>query len=154
MEKYYTPSMEELHVGFECEWQSKIRNEIWNIQICDIDLVNIAYGAVEYVKEDEPFEQQFRVKLLDKQDIEDENWICVAGQMLGGGLGKSYFEKDNNDDVGITLRPNFYNDGFSSLHVYNIKENDRDERIFDTLFLGKIKNKTEFKRLLTQLGVV
>ena len=44
--KYYTPKIEEFHVGFECEWQSQVRNETWNKQISDTDLVSIAYDAI------------------------------------------------------------------------------------------------------------
>lgn len=145
--KYYTPLIEEFHVGFECEWQSKIRNETWNKQICDVDLISIAYDTIEHADEDEPYEEQFRVKYLDKYDIQNEGYILKRKSI------DLWFEKEE-----IHLREDGY-------HLKNIKlqyalHDKRLKVIFHYTsgeeqihFEGEIKNKTEFKRILKQLGL-
>ena len=140
--KYYTPKIEEFHVGFECEWQSRVRNETWNKQISDTDLVSIAYDAIEHSDEDEPFEEQFRVKYLDKDDIEGCGFI-----LTGKPNDSKYYFRDVDDMLGITVRVGFYKNGGNNLHLYEFI-GDRIE----TLFSGEIKNKTELKTLLKKIN--
>ena len=140
--KYYTPEIEEFHVGFECEWQSKVRNETWNKQVCDGDLVSIAYDSIEHQDEDEPFEEEFRVKFLDTEDILD--------------LG---FKYTNNDldllkvtkESTIRIRLRLFEDA-PHLSIYHTDELYNKEQAL-RIFSGEIKNKTELKKLLKQLGI-
>lgn len=134
--KYYTPSIEEFFVGFECEWQSKIRQESWNKQICDVDLVNIAYDSFEHSDIEEPFNEQFRVKYLDSSDIEE---------------------------LGFVLEPYFKDVDYFGYRKGNIRlyllENDRieitteDKKFEAYYFLGVIKNKSELKKVLNMLNI-
>ncbi|WP_298838909.1 hypothetical protein [uncultured Clostridium sp.] len=139
-EKYYTPSIQEFHVGFECEWQCKIRKETWNKQICDTDLVNIAYSAIEHSDEEELYSEQFRVKYLDKEDIESFGFKFD---------GKGTYKLSNYCLTG-------------QLEYQNIEIEQTHEDVcmgewkyYDELiFRGKIKNKSEFSRLLKQLSII
>lgn len=158
--KYYTPSIEEFHVGFECEWQSKIRNESWSKQICDVDLVNIAYDSIEHSDEEEPFNEQFRVKVLDQEDIESLGW---ENDKEVYGFKRLMFHKE------ITFRGEqkrvsiLYVEQNNHLLVY-INSKDMAAYMFEnpeqkittyggTLFAGTIKNKSELKVLMKQLGI-
>lgn len=62
-EKYYTPELEEFHVGFEYEVQS-IENAHWGKVIC-----SSGFGAFDDDINDLE-EERIRVKYLDKADIE------------------------------------------------------------------------------------
>lgn len=145
--KYYTPEIEEFHVGFECEWQCKVRNETWNEQVCDGDLVSIAYDSIEHSDEDEPYEEQFRVKYLDKQDIEE---VLKVRQLKGDDI-------ELNFQILLSDSEDFYEVDYETdtlkLTVELFKETDKNKYSCYTLFSGKIKNKTEFKRLLKQLDL-
>ncbi len=134
---YYTPTIEEFHVGFEYE-------------IYTLDTNNLKH---KWKKFNVPFRtdtleqllaSEFppRVKYLDKEDIESLGFVFKKET-------ESSYVKDN-----ITI------------HVYDAKrwntENDtitifkRDliRTVGKTIiFSGTIKNKSELKRLLKQLGI-
>ena len=136
--KYYTPKIEEFHVGFECEWQSRVRNETWNKQISDTDLVSIAYDAIEHSDEDEPFEEQFRVKYLDKDDIEECGW-------RGQKTNSVYFTKDNYRLV------HWITDAERTINIYETYDGGTQEECI--VRKAKIKNKKEFIKMLKQLEI-
>ena len=64
MNKYYTPSIEEFHVGFECE--IKIGDHWKNIKAIEDIEEMLIYGI--------PKPNNSRVKYLDKDDIESLGW--------------------------------------------------------------------------------
>lgn len=130
--KYYTPSIEEFFVRFECEWQSKIRQESWNKQICDVDLINIAYDSFEHSDIEEPFNEQFRVKYLDASDIEGLGFIFEEQV-----VGKITFKYTKNNFIELHKL-------YTTILILN---NGR------TIFEGFIKNKSELIRLLGWLNV-
>lgn len=152
--KYYTPSLEELHIGFICESQFKTINQAWKIKVCDSDLLTIAYNEFEHAEEDEPFSEQFRVKYLDKQDIESCGWesqlvLDIEDNECTNhieGYNKNLNSTDNIDIV--PLGNNKYSIQFS--HEYNEHSGNCDLK---QLFRGTIKNLSEFKRLLKQLNI-
>jgi len=139
--KYYTPSIEEFHVGFECEWQCKIRKETWNKQICDQDLVNIAYSTQEHADEEEPFSEQFRVKYIDREDVESFGFV--------------YDSKSNRYEYSV-----YYISGQLCYQNLTIVRYGEDAPMGnwvhweDTIFEGKIKNKSQLSRLLKQLSII
>jgi len=132
--KYYTPNIEEIYVGFELEWQSKIRKETWNKQICDVDLIAIFYDDYEHADEEEPFDQRFRVKYIDKEDIESLGFHKHK---------KEYWLYQDNSIIILTIIEDTY---------ISITEN-YGPGYENTLFKGNIKNKSELKVLLKQLGI-
>lgn len=62
--KYYTPEIEEFHVGFECEYKSTINN---NTYWTSLKLEKEHFSDDHYYN---PFRLFLRVKYLDKEDIE------------------------------------------------------------------------------------
>lgn len=65
MEKYYTPTIEEFHVGFEYEISNS--ESTWNKR-------TIRHGAdIDEIRHNRIY--PIRVKYLDQQDIEAEGWI-------------------------------------------------------------------------------
>lgn len=139
MGKYYTPTLEEIHVGLECEWQSKIRGEAWNKQVFDVDLVSIAYDTLEHDDIEEPFSDQFRIKYLDENDLIELGWefdsvvegdyFYVRGNMIEG----NYFLTTQD------YRFFYINPGAG------VKK--------DESFVGQVKNKTEMKKLMEMLNI-
>lgn len=148
--KYYTPTIDEFHVEFEYERNigSSTEHEKWK----KIDDFSNAY---EY--EDDPLYgvikdlrcENIRVKYLDKEDIVDcgfEHDKTVFQEF--------YAEKD------VFIKPDVY--GYM---IWKIKCQHRPdtqwfklEALFEdgewsTLFEGKIKNKSELKKLIKQLGI-
>ena len=124
VDKYYTPEIEEFHVGFECEFFEKGK---WSpIGVYDIDF---EYDT-KLLKE-----KRFRVKHLDREDIES--------------LG---FKQDHNHN---DVRFGYTNGSTRIQHTPHknsiiIYQWGRES---DTVSGIAIKNKSELKRLLKQLNI-
>lgn len=130
--KYYTPKIEEFHVGFEYERKSlsfekkftkgiiyaKFDNGIWDANI-DFELSMLLDGAFEY-----------RVKYLDKEDIESLELKCI--------IENQYIK----DDITLLIDSDYF--------IQIIKDHYNEDAY---LFQGTIKNKSELKKLLKQLGI-
>lgn len=122
--KYYTPELEEFFPGFEFEESFE---EKWYKRIC---------WRGDYPKlfdEDTDYETEYRVKYLDEQDIKELGFESV---WLEGNV-----QTFNKGNIVISWWIN-------STHI----------RINYTsgwqLFDGQIKNKSELRKLMKQLGII
>jgi hypothetical protein len=135
--KYYTPSIEEFHVGFEYEYRHK--DYVWE----NYHKYNTPELDVE--REDCPFSKsdlsEFRVKYLDKEDIESLGWILNENKTTLGLYENTdwWFIKNK-----YQLRW-FENNAYNAIFI--ISPNNL------TLFDGSIKNKSELKVLMKQLKI-
>lgn len=129
-DKYYTPTIDEFHVGFEFE-----RRELEEL-----------YGEITY--SDKWIEHEYdkdtsldylnmtmtnsRVKYLDKEDIKELGFkTIIKNNMIYCQYGNEDIYLDYNLDT-----------NYCKIHTMD-----------DILFLGFIKNKSELKVLLKQLGI-
>jgi len=114
--KYYTPEIEEFHVGFE--YESLNNNNEW---------VKSKYGGfLPFHPQTYIDKKEFRVKHLDRQDIEEFGWKIT-------------------EDFGYR----FYTLNGYSLHFYPNEE--RNIGILLNKF--KIKNKSELKKLMKMFNI-
>ena len=133
--KYYTPEIEEFHVGFEYEKYTDMG--IWVKQIIEKKhLKNCTIGQGSGFDKKPWFDFKVRVKYLDREDIESLGFK-VKKEPYRWQFVKNY--------VNLTTA------------IYNSKEDIPHDRITirggDNYFDGIIKNKSELKKLLKQLGV-
>ncbi len=142
--KYYTPETEEFHVGFEYEYYYK--NE-WHkhnldgspiihheLDEFDDDLMKLAHAIC-------------RVKYLDREDIES------LGFYQNGTDDRIYRNSD-----GIILNTGWgspvIKDRFTTVITHQVFDESKLNVVHENfLFNGTIKNKSELKRLLKQLGI-
>jgi hypothetical protein len=133
MDKYYTPSIEEFRVGFEFEFRhSDYKEKGWikyttpnlNIEEEDCPFSCIGYSLEEY-----------RVKYLDQSDIESLGFILNENSNIyhKDKYTLQYCQSMNNH---VEVYSNIFKEGYN-----------------DNLFNGKVKNKSELKVLLKQLGI-
>lgn len=135
--KYYTPTIEEFHVGFEFEYLNSTNNTWYN------QIFNRGIGF-----ENNPSIDKCRVKYLDKKDIESLGWKFT---------GKSidiWFKKEGMF---------FAVSGGHKFTAYKLQYGLHDNRLKveaffgeeseGVLFEGIIKNKSELKKLMKQLGI-
>ena len=132
MEKYYTPDIEEFHVGFEFESRYTLfsRDKEW--VKCKLDENNTWFTEEWYV---DAVPTEFRVKYLDQEDIES--------------LGFTQTKKDIN---GIEFKRE---DGlFLWWNSRGIIDIDTGGNQTDNIsyFKGKLKNKSELKKVLKMIG--
>lgn len=122
--KYYTPTIEEFHVGFE--YETNYLSKDWEKRTVKID--DAAWFFDTYYKDATSLE--FRVKLLDREDIESLGW--------------------NPDKISEFIKgKHSLNICLNTIHIYVPGDYDGEEPHFN----GKIKNKSELKKLMVQLGI-
>lgn len=142
-EKYYTPDISEFHVGFEYQWKNKDNfpsEEYRESTIaCGTQIDDILEPKAQY---------DIRVKHLDKEDIESLGWLGVIPSNV-----------ENKVDYLVTSWvTDMYNDGYILIKTYpygNYKYciafgNYEKNRV---CFEGNIKNKSELKKLMQQVGI-
>lgn len=143
--KYYTPEIEEFHVGFEFEYQD-IDTAAWTTDIFKIDWESADMDIHNWV-----MYFDVRVKYLDREDIESL------------GFEFKYNEK-GNENIAFTKKyenhPRYDNQyvdviwNYVSSHVLICEgDNETGWNLWVTRFSGTIKNKSELKKLLKQLGI-
>ena len=142
VELYYTPELSELHVGFKHEYSYE-GEEPWIEVEATVDGIATAYDSFEHHE----FAKEYRVKYLDRKDIESFDWKYE-------GIDKSF----GCDEFSARISKYFNHDTVYSLRFMQgkilIKEkleggiNDS----FHTIFYGTCKNKSEFKKTLKQIG--
>ena len=122
--KYYTPTIEEFHVGFEYEMNYKDNEWSYEFTPYDFDLIS------DFIREG-----KCRVKYLDLEDIKSLGFEYKWEERGTWSLVK--------DECLVTFNPG-YTKG-------NVKISYLNRKGF--IFKGQIKNKSEFRRLLKQLGI-
>lgn len=140
--KYYTPKIEEFHVGFEFE--SRWNNNSWEKHTWKLDSFLCLIGHGEY---DFSNYGELRVKYLDRADIESFEFEYLRESPYGGiGVFKRTLVKDNATTTYIIT-----SGGVTKFQVsvrfeggYSVT---RDEVQFT------INNKAEFKKLLEMLNI-
>jgi len=135
MDKYYTPEIEELHIGFVLE--------------CFVDAVKSwrSFDIKNGKHLDFLINQIIRVKYLSKEDIESLGWII---DKVREGKNQELYFKDNivlyyryeTKELGIFTRDPSKNEYYS---VHNV-----DPHRIQSLV---IKNKSELIKLLKQLNI-
>ena len=129
--EYYTPSIEELHVGFEFEILGKVRDnsgrKTWNKVILSNEPTFIKFLFDKYFIKEPSF---IRVKYLDKEDIESLEFNQIEYDTY---TFKHYFFEFNNEH---------------KIFIYHVKN-----RLTSILFVGTVKNKSELKVLMRQLSI-
>ena len=122
---YYTPTIEEFHVGFEYQFNHKDKGWIdfkfggtddWSILEIDMEIEN----------------NEIRVKYLNQSDIESLGWRF--------GTNDYVFPENKNVTYG-QYKLLFNNNELEIIHLSG------------TLFRGIIKNKSELNKLMQQLNI-
>lgn len=139
MEKYYTPTIEEFHVGFEYEWSADGSHDNWKKEIMDINT------PLTYFRDDADVEH--RVKYLDKEDIESLGWSTTSSKTNYRHFINS--TKSEYDTLQVILE---CIDEYE--HVYDIIRLIIEGGKRHYLFRGIIKNKSELKVLMKQLNLI
>lgn len=153
MNKYYTPKIEEFYIGFEFEAYYRTNDlrlglkdrYTWGegvlLQTPDLQLIP------HKIKDN-----TIRVKYLDQEDIESLDFVHV-GDKLCRDAGQEYI-KGYNDPREIKDTIAIYHIERNNYVLIYIGHHETPRNDWETLFTGIVKNKSELKRILTQIGVI
>jgi len=139
--KYYTPSIEEFHVGFEFEiWDFGF--EKYTPQTFDFNLTNAV--SINLGFEDENI--RLRVKYLDREDIESFEFVYKKQ------------ESQNTDNEKVIYDVYVNKAGYKLFHLKDVEGNTLSVNVLtptgETLFSGNIKNKSQLKQILQWTGIL
>lgn len=142
MNKYYTPKIEELCVGFRCEY--KMLKGFWKPIICDSEILSLIFE--DLLKGNDYFISSCRVKFLDREDIESLGFIHIDGSN-----DCRYFKEDKyGRKYRLCFGPTLNGYGVVSIDV-GVEDFPHEKPI--QIFRGIIKNRSELERLFKQLNI-
>jgi len=138
--KYYTPDIKEFHIGFNFEFKTGI--EGWKEFKIDNNKIKAVFENII----DHP--SQFRVKFLDKEDIESLGWNGepYKDNEITGLKARYEICEGVVEFPQIVLEPKGEN-GF----LIFILEGEHAMR--EILFRGIINNKSELIKIMKQIGI-
>lgn len=132
--KYYTPDISEFHVGFEFESNYTLFSADKEWHKVTLIMPDCEWFWSEYLED--ATESEFRVKYLDREDIESLGWEEKEPYI--------FTIKDTNL---------IYRLLFTGFDVYRIRIFEESTPIKQQIFVGKIRNKSELKILMNQLRI-
>jgi hypothetical protein len=147
-EKYYTPTIEEFHVGFEYEYRKA--DEEWRNNEDDEVACDLLNDPINQIERDIK-NKRIRVKYLDRADIESEGWGGHQKPMVSLIEGKTTVYNDTwiLDKYKLFAWLNSPEAPQTTIRILAVR-GDKSEVI---LFHGTIKNISELRRLQKQLGI-
>lgn len=150
--KYYTPTIDEFHVGFEFESCSYGQND-WTKRVFESDQFDI----LSKISNSGHSQKVLRVKYLDQEDIESLGWkhdfnddgeeIPNLRDKHGYSLGFSIDKQSTPLNTAYLLH--FFPDKFLIIDSIVNNGSGREEM----LFRGYVKNKSELKQVMRMLGI-
>jgi len=128
--KYYTPSIEEFHVGFRYL-------EVWGLENINMEYIPnifLSKDSVKYLVEN------IIVKYLDQQDIEELGWKINSDNYYFKpiGIGEHYFLEQIKENI------------WSITYEDHTGEEEKTEQLFS----GMIKNYNELKQVMKFLNII
>lgn len=147
--KYYTPSIEEFHVGFEYEYNS---NRVWLHELTNGKWFKQTFDFCTTLDGDSiPSEVnsmldrgEIRVKYLNQSDMDSLGFEFMKSE---NEIFETYLLRGDHYDTSILKSPKDF------IMVSRAKDLEDSDFKGSVIFNGKIKNKSELKRLLKQLGI-
>jgi hypothetical protein len=125
--RYYTPEIEEFHVGFEYKLKGEDSIRVLSTN-CTVDT------------------ELSEVKYLDKEDIESLGWEYNGGKMIEGYQDRFHIIEENKQfNLVYTFNINQIRIDVECLNMF--------EESMNYLFVGIIKNKSELIKILKQIGI-
>jgi len=154
-DKYYTPTIEEFHVGFEYE-ALEVKDNTWNKDtFTEKDKFPIFKTGIEL--------GWLRVKHLDREDIESVGFKLEkeASEHLPGDLFQMKAKNPHGEDATVCIYF-VYSTNWAVVYWaeatggnYMLTVNIPELRTAsNNAFAGRISNKSELKRILNQIGVL
>lgn len=135
--KYYTPKIEEFHVGFSFEFKHRdypysgwIKYDTpefnWELEDCPIGKKDLS---------------EYRVKYLDESDIVAEGWEKIS---------EGVFSIRNSSNISVIMSLGIGKENWIILEKSSYEGGQEEEY---RKFVGTIRNKSELKKVMEMVGI-
>lgn len=150
--KYYVPDISEFHVGFHYEYRPYFSSGGWIKHIVeedDFEPEPSYYGSWTFGDSYIFRLSEFRVKLLDKEDIIAEGFRID----FDSSVVESYcfWSKDNNGEFKTNYKLSRLK--YRPLEIKIFEEINFFGQVINDLFKGTLQNRSELHKLMQQLGI-
>jgi len=140
-DKYYTPTIDEFHVGFEYE--------LYDDHACE--------GMSDYYEgEVRTWSKEVFYRLLHPNHKGNGGHVAwkmdnLLSSIEKGDIRVKYLDREDIESLGFDLRSE--DEFYSKDNKYNIYTGNKNIEIYSegVCFIGRIKNKSELKRILKQI---
>lgn len=147
--KYYQPTIEEFHVGFEYEYNNNhcwmhepTKGEWWKEEFTNGTGQD---GESDFQEISNMIDnEEIRVKHLDREDIESFGFKQITDECFN--LDIDHFRGRDKQELRILIR--------RTVLIYLAIDEKYADTESTTLFTGTIKNRSELKRVLAQIGAI
>lgn len=149
-ELYYTPTIEEFHVGFEFEKydnrtaayvENNYKPTNWHKFKYNLESIRLSQLGTHL------YEKTIRVKYLDQSDIESLGWKLGILRLFNKDLTVYGLDKHSNYILTTPIEV------YEKTHIIDISRVESIGKGLNRVFRGTIKNKSELKLLMKQLGI-
>lgn len=149
-QKFYKPEIGELHVGLECqihEYSDMNEESFEDCVLNNIILKNLLELSIVNKHLDNWLERTVRVKYLNKQDIIDFGFISDEKHCDVYSMEKEIKYQGFGN---VNFKINFNPEREKNVSIFFITDDSINSKF---IFFGTIKNKSELKIVLKQLGI-
>ncbi len=158
--KYYTPAIEEFHVGFEFEYDNGKEYTTHEIEEHQLSTPNIGEACESEITDiiRDLRKGLIRVKYLDQQDIESLGWVPNDGHSnwfkypINNGYPDCFYHLTTYQPEGNNILRYIIEVDMIIVSVAGIDPYEKRTR-HHHVFVGTIKNKSELIRLMRQLNI-
>jgi len=156
MNNYYTPTIDDLCIGFEYERQESVLVEKgwhqvyekqWVSKTIDYPYILKYYGGWEFARDVE--DDLLRAKYLDQEDLIDLGFTHVGGKLLRDDLLQDYTLY--NGRYYVHLKYSRFQEWASIRIETSVEENSVKTLVVHSI---RIKNKSELVKVLKQLNIL
>jgi hypothetical protein len=134
--KYFTPDIEDFHVGYECE----ILKENWEHFVFNVEEIIPVFAKVNSKT---IVSDKIRVPYLTKEQIEAEGWEHVGGKLLSGDFQD--YQKNN-----FSMR---YATDTRKLSIMVRDPSFSNERFQVTILKAECRDINTFRKIIKLLGI-
>ena len=145
-EKYYTPEKIEFHEGFEFE--RKGLGDSWEKAVWEFHQFSEGRFNANLT-----YANSIRVKFLNREDIESFGFKHVGKTIDNWYDLEGHFEipMSNHKNMLVKMQHDFRT--HQGIRIVGYEYTDI-LRVIQTLYRGSCKNKSEFKKILIQIGII
>lgn len=139
--KYYTPDLEDIHVGYEMEWlQKACPDALDGVDVdtwfkYDYNFQGFSIRGLTYLIED----RKIRTKYLDKSDIESCGWTCQ--EYTQDGYNQSYTKNVDSES------------GYDLIYCAAWDKKWQIDYCGEGIYWGEIKSINELKKIMQYLKI-